>query len=169
MSLAATVALLNLTSRIITQKVLIEKVSTWGEFSGVYWKYDIFSVFFVDRDNFLSTDRDQEGWHNGSSLHNSKVKHIFHNVHNFVNNLVHFYAQIIFNCEVRRLKPFVWSAYKNTNILLQRYSTVQQTGPSRNGSVVGEQRLRNARFRDGRAQIGHKQRLNEHDRHVLQQ
>ena len=27
----------------------------------------------------------------------------------------------------------------------------------------------NARFRDGRAQIGHKQRLNENDRHVMQQ
>ena len=88
MSLAATVALLNITSRIITQNVHTGKISTCGEFSGVYWKYDIFSVFFVDRDNFLSTDRDQEGWHNGSTLHNSKVKHIFHNVHNFVNNLV---------------------------------------------------------------------------------
>jgi hypothetical protein len=32
-----------------------------------------------------------------------KVKHIFHNVHNFVNNLVQFYAKIVFNCEVRHL------------------------------------------------------------------
>ena len=36
----------------------------------------------------------------------------FHNVHNFVNNLAQFYAQIVFNCEARRFKQFVGSAYK---------------------------------------------------------
>jgi hypothetical protein len=132
-SLAATVALLNITSRIITQNVHTGKISTCGEFSGVYWKYEIFSVFFVDRDNFLSTDRDQEGWHNGSTLHNSKVKHIFHNVHNFVNNLVQFYAQIVFNCGVRRLKPFVGSAYKNTKYFTAKvlYGAADAAGEER--------------------------------------
>ena len=52
-SLTDTVALLNLTSRIITRKVHIEKILYRGEFSGVYWKYDICSVFFADRDNFF--------------------------------------------------------------------------------------------------------------------
>ena len=69
-------------------------------------------MFCADRDIFLSTDRDQEGWHDGSTFHNSKVKHIFHNVHNFANNLVQFYAQIVLNCEARCLKQFVGSAYK---------------------------------------------------------
>ena len=36
----------------------------------------------------------------------------FHNVHNFVKNLAPFYAQIVLNCEARRLKQFVGSAYK---------------------------------------------------------
>ena len=36
----------------------------------------------------------------------------FHNAHNFANNLAHFYAQIVLNCEARRLKQFVVSVYK---------------------------------------------------------
>ena len=36
----------------------------------------------------------------------------FHNAHNFANNLAQFYAQIVLNCEARRLKQFVRSAYK---------------------------------------------------------
>jgi hypothetical protein len=53
------------------------------------------------------------------------VKHIFHNVHNFVNNLVQFYAQIVFNCEARRLKQFVGSAYKKYKYFIANvlYST----------------------------------------------
>ena len=84
------------------------------------------------RDNFF-VHLDQEGWRDDSTLYNSGSKHIFQNVHNFVNNLVQFSAQIVFNCEARRLDPFVGSAYKNTNIFHQRYSMVQQTGPARNG------------------------------------
>ena len=79
---------------------------------------------------------DQEGWlenHASRQREDFEVEPIFQNVHNFFNNLVQFSAQIVFHCEVRRLKPFAESAYKNTNILLQRYSTVQQTGPPRNG------------------------------------
>ena len=168
MSLAATVALQNFTRRSFTRKVHIEKNLYRGGFAGIYWKYTIFSVFFADRDNFF-VHWDQEGWRDDSTVDNPLSEHIFQNVHNFVNNLVQFSAQIVFNCEARRLDPFVGSAYKNTNIFHQRYSMVQQTGPARNGWVFGEQRLSNVRLPDGRAQIGHKKRLDEHDRHVLQQ
>ena len=53
MSLADTVALLNLTSRIINRKVHIEKNLYRGEFAEIYWKYNIFSVFLADRENFF--------------------------------------------------------------------------------------------------------------------
>ena len=69
MSLADTVALLNLTSSIITRKARIEKILYRGEFSGVYWKYDICSVFFADRDNFF-VHWNPEGWRDDSTLHN---------------------------------------------------------------------------------------------------
>ena len=87
MSLAATVALQNFTSRSFTRKVHIEKNLYRGGFAGIYWKYTIFSVFFADRDNFF-VHLDQEGWRDDSTLYNSGSKHIFQNVHNFVNNLV---------------------------------------------------------------------------------
>jgi hypothetical protein len=63
MSLAATVALLNLTSRIITGQVHIGKNLYKGEFSGIFADRDIF---------FLSTDRDREDWHDGSTFHITK-------------------------------------------------------------------------------------------------
>ena len=117
MSLVVTVALQNLTSSIFTRKVHIEKISTWGDSQECIGNIQ-YLLCFLPTETFLSTDRDQEGWHDGSTLHNSKVKHIFHNVHNFVNNLVQFYAHTVPHCEVRRLKPFVGSVYKNTNIFL---------------------------------------------------
>jgi hypothetical protein len=56
-SLTDTVALLNLTSRIITRKVHIEKNLYRGEFSGIYWKYDIFLKCVLCRQRlFLSTE-----------------------------------------------------------------------------------------------------------------
>jgi hypothetical protein len=68
-SLADTAALLNLISRIITRKVHIEKIFYRGEFSGDYWKYDICSVFFANRDNFF-VQWNPEGWPDDSTLHN---------------------------------------------------------------------------------------------------
>ena len=50
-SLAFTVALLNITSSIFNRKLHIEKHLYRGEFAGIYQKYNIFSLFLADREN----------------------------------------------------------------------------------------------------------------------
>ena len=53
-SLAFTVALLNITSRILNRKLHIEKHLYMAEFAGIYRKYNIFSLFLADREkNFV--------------------------------------------------------------------------------------------------------------------
>jgi len=58
----------------------------------------------------------------------------FHNAHNFVNNLAHFYAQIVLNCEARRLKQFVGSAYKKYKIFYYK-CTLQYSRRGRRGTA----------------------------------
>ena len=56
-SLAFTVALLNITSSIFNRKLHIEKHLYRGEFAEIYRKYNIFSLFLADRESFfLSTE-----------------------------------------------------------------------------------------------------------------
>ena len=97
-------------SRIFTRKVHMGKNLYMGESAEIYWKYNIFGVFFCWQRQFVFVHWDQEGWRDDSTLHNSLSKHIFQIVHNFVNKFVQFWAQIVFNCEARRLKQFVGSA-----------------------------------------------------------
>ena len=61
-----------------------------GEFAEIYLKYNILSVFFADRDSFFRVHWDQEGWRDDSAPHISLSKHIFQNVHNFVNKFLQF-------------------------------------------------------------------------------
>ena len=56
MSLAFTVALLNITSSIFNRKLHIDKHLYRGEFAGIYRKYNIFSLFLADREKNLSTE-----------------------------------------------------------------------------------------------------------------
>ena len=88
-SLAFTVALLNITSSIFNRKLHIEKHLYRGEFAGIYQKYNIFSLFLADREKFF-VHLDQEGWRDDSAPHISISKHIFQNVHNFVNKFLQF-------------------------------------------------------------------------------
>ena len=89
-SLAFTVALLNITSSIFNRKLHIEKHPYRGEFTEIYWKYNILSLFLADRDSFFCVHWDQEGWRDDSAPHISLSKHIFQNIHNFVNKFLQF-------------------------------------------------------------------------------
>ena len=78
-----------MTSRIFNRKLHIEKHLYRGEFAGIYQKYNIFSLFLADREKFF-VHLDQEGWRDDSAPHISISKHIFQNVHNFVNKFLQF-------------------------------------------------------------------------------
>jgi len=85
-SLAFTAVLLNITSSIFNRKLHMEKHLYRGEFAGIYQKYKKRSLFLRDREK----NWDQEGWRDDSAPHISLSKHIFQNIHNFVNKISQF-------------------------------------------------------------------------------